>query len=316
MIIAEHEVPNDRRTITEHTKRSIPIWSCIFGGTNQKTAMEEKRREDREKATWRRKIGYKSAIKIQKQFKIRIKTKLKFTDPIPAEQSVLKRETNQEIKIFVQYSSPDFLVNVKELLCIFFFPAGLWKKCSRGQEIISASTGRHTKEGEGRVDDKVPKMTDERSFRIFAKYDVCLVHRHSFFEVTAAVSCRSWRAAIVCRALCRFLITQLFLCLICCLLSVLRQEWIARTTKKSLAAKTPVAKQLDSSENIFSSSLATRVAEAVKMINPKKYASKAKEKVARHFKNVFEMRPLTFVSHVPTYTKQKHQTKNPHFQFT
>lgn len=38
MIIAEHEVPNDRRMI-QQTKRSILIFeSCISGGTNQKAA--------------------------------------------------------------------------------------------------------------------------------------------------------------------------------------------------------------------------------------------------------------------------------------
>lgn len=77
MIIAEHELPNDRRMI-QQTKRSILIFeSCISGGTNQRAA-DGRGKGGRQ----RREIEYKSAIKIQKQFKIHIKTKLKFTDPI------------------------------------------------------------------------------------------------------------------------------------------------------------------------------------------------------------------------------------------
>lgn len=67
--------------------------SCISRGTNQKTRCE--------KENTRREIGYKSAIKIQKQFKIHIKTKLKFTDPtcMHGKEESLRRTSREREQI-------------------------------------------------------------------------------------------------------------------------------------------------------------------------------------------------------------------------
>lgn len=68
MIIAEHEVPNDRRMI-QQTKRSILIFeSCIFGGTNQRAA-DGRGKGGRQ----RREIGIRVLLKYRNNLKFTLK---------------------------------------------------------------------------------------------------------------------------------------------------------------------------------------------------------------------------------------------------
>ena len=172
MIIAEHEkFQMTRRMIQNIQNDQYRFESCIFRGTNQtRTACDEKEKKVKKKKLREERLGIRVAIKIQKQFKIHIKTKLKFTDD-PISLSLLrtqrrkhkeslrrnneKRETNQEIKIFsfniqVDLQCKRAFVN----LCVFFSFAIFCSareagKNVRAAKIISEPINARRKEGKG-----------------------------------------------------------------------------------------------------------------------------------------------------------------------